>query len=385
MQFVNQHNTIIEIGKKLGGGGEGIVYTLPFNPSHVAKVYHDRADKEKKEKIIYMCNMSKRYSLDRLFTFTAWPQDILFDKETGDIWGFTMKNLIYTVPIHQIYSPIDRKYKFPNRDWSFLVHVSRNIAAAFATIHQHNMVIGDVNQDSIRVSKDGTVNIIDCDSFQIPHKNGIFRCKVAQREFTPPELHGGIDLHNIIRTPNHDNFCLAILIFLLLLMGRHPFSGRNLGNKDISIPKAIENYMYVYSHKAHENLLPPHTNITPSILSPELIKNFEHAFEKSSYSKKRPEATLWLEDISSFQRHIRACNYVSTHKYFNGLNNCPWCESLKDGNDYFPQIHKIMPINGNDIASNDNKNDNEKLEGLFLLIYSCIIFLGLLLLIQNLN
>jgi DNA-binding helix-hairpin-helix protein with protein kinase domain len=62
----------------------------------------------------------------------------------------------------------------------------------------------------------------------------------------------------VTRTPNHDNFGLAVLIFQLLCMGRHPFAGRFLGTGDPpSIPEAIARSRYAYSRDRQRTMLAP--------------------------------------------------------------------------------------------------------------------------------
>jgi hypothetical protein len=44
-----------------------------------------------------------------------------------------------------------------------------------------------------------------------------FACEVGVETFTPPELQGK-NLREVVRTANHDNFGLAIMVFLLLFI-----------------------------------------------------------------------------------------------------------------------------------------------------------------------
>jgi DNA-binding helix-hairpin-helix protein with protein kinase domain len=66
----------------------------------------------------------------------------------------------------------------------------------------------------------------------------------------------------VTRTPNHDAFGLAVLTFLLLFMGRHPFAGRmSDGQSDLSLEQAISSLRFAYSATAlaHRLLPPPNT------------------------------------------------------------------------------------------------------------------------------
>ncbi len=126
--------------------------------------------------------------------------------------------------IHTLYSPRSRKAEFPNADWRFLIRAAANTARAFAAIHETGCVIGDVNHGGVCVSDKATVRLIDCDSFQVTVGTRRFLCEVGVPTFTSPELQGK-PFRGVVRSPNHDNFGLAVLVFHLLYMGRHPFAG----------------------------------------------------------------------------------------------------------------------------------------------------------------
>lgn len=59
--------------------------------------------------------------------------------------------------IHQLFGPRERFVEFPSVGWDSLVHVARNCAAAFNSVHDLGVVIGDVNEGNLLVTSDGTV------------------------------------------------------------------------------------------------------------------------------------------------------------------------------------------------------------------------------------
>lgn len=157
--------------------------------------------------------------------------------------------------------------------------------------------------------------------------NKVYPCVVGQREFTPPELRNVASLDGVRRTQNHDNFCLAILIFQLLLMGRHPFAGVYSGSGDMPIDRAIENCLYAYDVNAGRRLMaPPPNSVLPSILSKSLIENFERAFSPDSVHGGRPDASNWVRVLDAFKQKIHTCGRDPIHKYFSELTVCPWCK-----------------------------------------------------------
>ena len=83
------------------------------------------------------------------------------------------------------------------------------------------------------------MRLIGCDSFQITAGGRCFTCDVGVPMFTPPELQER-SLTGVIRSENHDNFGLAVVIFQVLFMGSHPFAGRRPGGGDMPIEQAIK-------------------------------------------------------------------------------------------------------------------------------------------------
>lgn len=131
-----------------------------------------------------------------------------------------------------------------------------NVARAFAVVHENGHVIGDVNHANIFVSEQATVMLIDCDSFQITTNGRRYLCEVGVSTHQPPEFQG-ISLRNEIRTPNHDNFGLAVIIFQMIFVGRHPFSGTYLGPGEMSLEKAIKEFRFAYGASAATKMMKP--------------------------------------------------------------------------------------------------------------------------------
>lgn len=215
--FFSSNGDSVKLDKKIGEGGEGNVYRIANKKDSVAKIYHKLITAEKQNKIVAMIKSAD----DALRKVTAWPLDTLHKTHGGDVCGFIMPDITGSEVIHHIYSPSYRKQHFPDMDWSFLVNTCRNIAAAFASIHSRGHVIGDVNPNLVFISKTTVANLIDCDSFQVSYDGTIYPCEVGVPHFTPPELQNHTSFKDIIRTENHDNFGLALLIFHILMMGRH--------------------------------------------------------------------------------------------------------------------------------------------------------------------
>jgi DNA-binding helix-hairpin-helix protein with protein kinase domain len=298
-------------------------------PDLVAKLYHTRPPVEKAAKLVAMV----RHAEPTLLSVAAWPVSPLHESRGGHLRGILLPRVEAHREVHQLYSPAHRKVHFPSADWSFLLHVARNCAAAFETVHERGHVIGDVNQGGVLVSARGTVHLIDCDSFQIMDQGRVFRCAVAVPHYTPPEL-VGVDFAKIDRTQNHDCFGLALLIFHLMFMGRHPFAGRFSGSGDMTIERAIAEGRFAFSRSAISyQMKPPPHSLELGVASEAVAKMFEAAFAKGV--TKRPKAAEWRVAIDNLKQCLQRCGDDAAHIYPAALSRCPWCEVERRGGPAF--------------------------------------------------
>lgn len=317
---VRDSGGLISLGRELGHGGEGSVYEVLNRQDMVAKVYHNATALDRAAKIEAMAAMKT----GALLSLTAWPVDLL-RTSGGNPCGLLMPIVTGHKDIHHLYSPRSRKTEFPNADWRFLIRAATNTARAFALIHEAGCVIGDVNYGGVTVSDRATVKLIDCDSFQVRTSGQLFLCEVGVPEFTPPELQGK-PFKGVVRTPNHDNFGLAVLVFQLLFMARHPFAGRYLGVGDMPIERAITEFRFAYgSGRAAAQMQPPPNVPDISSASIPVALLFERAFSQGSVDGARPTAREWIAGLEGLEKQLRQCQANASHYFTSGLQACPWC------------------------------------------------------------
>jgi DNA-binding helix-hairpin-helix protein with protein kinase domain len=321
--FIDDAGRQVALGTQLGRGGEATVYALDGEPNLVAKIYHRQLDIEQTEKLSRMVELKN----ERLLKLAAWPVGTLRLRNGNSVTGVLMRNVSGFKDIHLLYNPKSRIREFPAKaNWRFLLHTAGNVSRAFSVIHEHGHVIGDVNQSNVRVSPESAVvSLIDCDSFQISSKGRLFLCGVGVPLYTPPELQEK-DFKNVIRTPNHDNFGLAVLVFHLLFMGRHPFAGKFLGRGDMPIEKAIGEFRFAFGPDTQRTQMqPPPNSLTLAHLPPEICMLFVSAFAPSGTQSGRPNGGQWIAALDSLGRQLRECSANRTHSFFRGLSACPWC------------------------------------------------------------
>jgi DNA-binding helix-hairpin-helix protein with protein kinase domain len=232
-----------------------------------------------------------------------------------------MKKISGAEEVHALHSPKSRLQKFPEASWAFLIYVAANIARAVAAIHEHGFVIGDVNPKNILVTRKATVYLLDVDSFQVSVDGKSYRCDGGFAEYTPPELQG-VAFRNVDRAQAHDCFGLAVVIFQLLFMGRHPFSGTFLGAGEMPLERAIRESRFAYGADAEVRKMrqPPGALALESLPS-SLVDLFRRAF----LSPDRPQPREWIEPLDALAKSLKRCALHSGRYYYKESRDCPWC------------------------------------------------------------
>jgi DNA-binding helix-hairpin-helix protein with protein kinase domain len=322
-QLVTASGATVKLHRELGRGGEGTVYAVDGAPGRVAKIYHRPPGPPKAAKLAFMAATAQ----PQLLRYAAWPEDTLHARPHGPVVGFLMQDVAARNSIHEVYSPAQRREDRPDAAWDFLLCVARNTAAAFATLHAHGHVLGDVNQGNVVVGRDGRVVLIDCDSFQIDAGATVHRCGVGVSHFTPPELQGIRAFDAVVRTPNHDNFGLALLVFHLLFGGRHPYSGVPLG---AGIGEALEAdiaaFRYAFGPDAvRRGMASPPRAVPMWVVPPPVQRMFHLAFTEAGAGGARPTAEAWVARLDALRGHLRRCARARAHVYPRPLATCPWC------------------------------------------------------------
>lgn len=325
------------VGELIGKGGEGEVYAVKGRAGQAVKIYNANLRPKRESKVRAMVGEGLAVKTELI----AFPGDIVTDRK-GNFLGFVMRLVSGYRPLHELYNPKSRMRLFQKADYRFLIHAALNVARAVGKVHQTGCVIGDLNHSGILVAPDGTVALIDADSFQFRLNGTSYPCVVGVPDFTPPELHGK-NLAKVERTIEHDNFGLAVAIFHLLFMGKHPYAGIRKG-AETSMGEDIAQNRFAYSQarQAQTQTRPPPGALTLDLFPDTIGAAFEKAFGLAPSA--RPSARQWMHVLSKMEASLNRCSTVKSHYYPSAAKGCVWCKMYaQSGLDMFPDFSAVAP------------------------------------------
>ena len=319
---------------EIGVGGEARVLGVPGDDTLVAKLYRDPT-LARAAKLARMMEAPPALAGAAL----AWPVDLL-TAPNGRFAGFLMPRA-EGPRLFELYNPVSRRRAAPLFDWARMHRAGASLAAAFDALHGSGYVVGDVNESNILVSPgDASVTLVDADSFQVrdPVTGAVHRSGVGKAEFTPPELQGA-RFADVDRGPEHDRFGLAVLLFLLLMEGTHPFAQRVEGDAEsLPVEARIRRGLYPHAH-AFDDCKPPRLAPPVQTLHVGLQALFRRCFvDGQTDPPARPTAAEWRDALALAEGELRACEANPQHRFARHVPFCPWCHRrrLLQGRDPFP-------------------------------------------------
>lgn len=309
----------VALGRPVGEGVRATVYLVRHRPDQVAWLRRPPPEPDEARKLEAMVTL---YHPD-LEAAAVWPVNTLYDLG-GAYAGYQRPfvNLGDFRELPHLTSPALRRAAFPRADWAFLARVAAGVAGAFAALHATGQVMGDVNSRNVLVSAHGRVRLVNVDTYQFRTEREVFRTPVTSEAYLPPELQG-CDLSDTDRTEQHDLFGLAVLLFLLLSGGHHPYSARTGPDGVLTPGRAIATHRYAYGVNAPPDLLPPPESLPRTALPRDLQALFELAFHPGGAT--RPDARTWAAALTAFAGTLVPCEADPTHAHEPG-RPCPWCE-----------------------------------------------------------
>ena len=198
-----------------------------------------------------------------------------------------------------------------------------------------------MNESNLLVSPvDSRVTLVDADSLQVrdAETDTVYRSGVGKAEFTPPELQG-VSFGEIDRTEVHDRFGLAVLLYLLLMEGTHPFAVRMDSDREaLPVEARIRRGLFPHA-RANGDCHPPRLSPRFDALHPPLQALFARAFVQGHADPaSRPSPAEWRDALAEAEAALATCTANPLHRHGSHLAACPWCErtALLGGRDPFP-------------------------------------------------
>jgi hypothetical protein len=319
---------------EIGAGGEARVLGVPGDDTLVAKLYREPT-LARAAKLARMMEAPPALAGAAL----AWPVDLL-TATNGRFAGFLMPRA-EGPRLFELYNPVSRRRAAPLCDWGRMHRAGASLATAFEALHGHGYVVGDVNESNILVSpEDASVTLVDADSFQVrdPVTGAVYRSGVGKAEFTPPELQGA-RFADVDRAPEHDRFGLAVLLFLLLMEGTHPFAQRFEDDAEsLPVEARIRSGLYPYARR-DDDCKPPRLAPPIETLDAGLQALFRRCFvDGQADPAARPSAAEWRDALTVAEGALRTCDANPQHRFAAHVPFCPWCHRrrLLQGRDPFP-------------------------------------------------
>ena len=203
-----KHKLLKQIGRT---GGEGSVYLT--NTNYICKIYKkEKVTKFREEKIKLLIRHSIKVKN------VCLPEYMVYNN-SKEFVGYLMPQATGSEIKTSIFIPPLLKQKFPHWNRFHLAKIALNILQKIEKLHQHNIIIGDINPNNILLNNENDIYFIDTDSFQIEN----YPCSVGMVPYTR-KIHHGKRYENYLRTKDDDIYAIATLVFQLMLPGKLPYS-----------------------------------------------------------------------------------------------------------------------------------------------------------------
>lgn len=275
----------VTLGKELASGGEGTVYFA--GQSKVAKIY-----KASRLSALTLAKLKLMTSNPVGVEGVCWPQSLLYNGKREPV-GYLMPQAVgFPLDTSVFKKPLLLK-KLPNWKRIDLVRLAIRVAEIVDGLHRQNVILGDINPNNILVTPDGRVTFVDLDSAQVAD----YPCPVGMVNFTRPQHHGK-DFDSYLRDFDDDRFALAVMLFMILVPGKPPFSHAGGGEPGENIRK--KNFPYPVGDKSASGMPDGPWRFIWSHLSRRLKEAFSEAFTED----KLRSPAQWIEVLRMYEQAI---------------------------------------------------------------------------------
>jgi DNA-binding helix-hairpin-helix protein with protein kinase domain len=214
--------------RHIGGGVSSFVY--PVSVDKVVKIYTIKLTNAKKLELLKKVSRMA-FKFANLATLQdlplAWPLGPVFKSakeiDERNFCGFVMPRVHNLFNLEDVIT--DETLGSKPVSGADRIRIASRIAEIVTICHDAGFVIGDMNMRNVVVSADTLLpTIIDCDSFQYTR----FTSDAGTIDFASADLllaveKNGGNFEGVDRKKEHDCHALAVVIFKMLMNGRHPY------------------------------------------------------------------------------------------------------------------------------------------------------------------
>ena len=209
-------------------GAGGSVYEIPKAPDYCVKLFkpQDLANQTKRKHIVSgleaMLEMPECARDSRL----AWPLGLIYDKNRMVI-GYAMRRIPNGYKAFKVVfgGPASVKRNFPTMGRKELAFAAKNFVDLLVCLESVGVRPADFNPDNFLLNERGEVIAIDTDSFMFYERSGkIHTSEMLVPEYAAPEILRNPRIASLERTVEQTRFSAAVLAFMLVMTGQHPYS-----------------------------------------------------------------------------------------------------------------------------------------------------------------
>lgn len=280
----------------IASGGEGTVYKTDL-PGVVCKVYHhQRLTTGAQRKIALMEGHQMSHPA------ICWPMASVTDSQ-GVFRGFLMPSASGEPLAHGLFIPTAWLSK--HRSWTRRqsVGLALRILEGIHHLNRLGVLLGDINPMNILVKDENTVYFVDCDSYQVAG----FPCPVGAVNFVAPEIQGQ-DFGEFLRTPEHELFAVATLLFMILMPGKPPYSHRGGSDGAANIQKM--HFPYPLGERSADGAPGGAWRFCWSHLTRQIKEAFYRSFHADYRGQPRVSVAKWLGLLNQYKQVLDRPGYT---------------------------------------------------------------------------
>lgn len=242
--------------------------------------------------------VERMLSRDRKYNGLCWPVDELKDGK-GQFIGYLLPEA-KGEPLHlSIFKRARLQQLFPAWTKKDLCELALTILELIKYLHSRNILLGCINPAAIRIIDKKNVFFLDTDNYQIEG----FPTLVHNLTFTPPELLGR---RIYLCTKENDNYGVALLLFMLMMPGKLPYTP---GNGSSPEEKIINSHFSFSFKDEHGSYAMPSawrfmwSHLTP--FKPLFYSTFKRG-ERYSNPDQRRSVDEWIGTLRYFMKELES-------------------------------------------------------------------------------